>query len=109
MPQETKSVPYDPDQADVATGTVHENLEGWIPPLATDDEVRTALEKAFDYRGDVTVTLKGGGKIEGYCFDRRPGPTLAGAPCHPDNQPVPGPEGLVPRNWQRVLMSRADD
>jgi hypothetical protein len=77
MPQETKSIPYDPENADVATGTVHENLEGWIPPLASDDDVRTALEKAFDYRGDITVTLKDGGKVEGYCFDRRPGATLA--------------------------------
>jgi hypothetical protein len=77
MPQETKSIPYDPENADVATGTVHENLEGWIPPLASDDDVRTALEKAFDYRGDLTVTLKDGGKVEGYCFDRRPGATLA--------------------------------
>ncbi len=77
MPQETKSVPYDPENADHATGTVHENLEGWIPPLASDDEVRLALEKAFDFRGDITVTLKDGGKLEGYCFDRRTGPTLA--------------------------------
>ena len=77
MPQETKSVPYDPENADHATGRVHENLEGWIPPLASDDEVRAALEKAFDYRGDITVTLKDGGTVEGYCFDRRPGATLA--------------------------------
>ena len=77
MPQDTKAHPFDADQADLATGTVHENLEGWIPPLATDDEVRVALEKAFDFRGDITVTLKDGGKIEGYCFDRRTGTTLA--------------------------------
>lgn len=47
------------------------NLEGWIPPLATPAEVRLALERAFDYRGDVTLTLKSGQKIEGYIFDRR--------------------------------------
>ena len=46
-------------------------LQGWIPPLATDGEIRDALEKAFDYRGDVTLTLKDGSKIEGYLFDRR--------------------------------------
>ena len=46
-------------------------LQGWIPSLASDDEVRGALEKAFDYRGDVTITLKDGGKVEGYLFDRR--------------------------------------
>ena len=46
-------------------------LQGWIPPLASDAEVRDALEKAFDYRGDVTLTLKDGSKVEGYLFDRR--------------------------------------
>jgi hypothetical protein len=61
----------DPDALEVAPGTVHENLEGWIPALATDDEVRSALEKAFDYRGDVMLTLKNGQKLEGYIFDRR--------------------------------------
>src|SRR5438105_3281277 len=71
MPQETKSMPLDPDALEHAPGFAHENLEGWIPSLATDDEIRAALEKAFDYRGDVTITLKDGAKIEGYVFDRR--------------------------------------
>ena len=35
-----------------------------------------ALEKAFDYRGDVTITRKDGSKVEGYLFDRRTGATL---------------------------------
>ena len=61
----------DPNTLEVAPGTVHENLEGWIPTLASDDEVRAALEKAFDYRGDVTLTLKDGQNVEGYIFDRR--------------------------------------
>jgi hypothetical protein len=59
-------------------GVVHENLEGWIPPSSTDAEIREALEKAFDYRGDLTITLKDGRKIEGYVFDRRAaGPNLS--------------------------------
>lgn len=48
-----------------------------IPSLATDEEIRTALETAFDYRGDVTITRKNGVKVEGYLFDRRAGKTLA--------------------------------
>ena len=68
----------DPDSLEVAPGTVHENLEGWIPELASDAEVRSALEKAFDYRGDVTLTLKDGRKLEGYIFDRKSiGPALS--------------------------------
>ena len=76
MPQETKAHPYNAEAADAPTGFEHEKLEGWIPPLATDEEIRTALEKAFDYRGDVTITRKDGSRIEGYLFDRRTAATL---------------------------------
>jgi hypothetical protein len=62
---------------EVAPGFVHENLEGWIPELAGEDELRQALEKAFDYRGDVTLTLKSGDRIEAYIFNRETGATLA--------------------------------
>ncbi len=34
-------------------------------------EIRGALEKAFDFRGDVTITLRSGEQIVGYVFDRR--------------------------------------
>ena len=66
-----------PDELEHAAGRERENLEGWIPELATEAEVREALEKAFDYRGDITVTLKNGSRVEGYLFDRRQGATLA--------------------------------
>ena len=65
-----------PDALEVAPGTEHERLEGWIPQLASDEEIRAALEKAFDYRGDITITRKDGSKIEGYVFDRRSASTL---------------------------------
>jgi hypothetical protein len=65
------------DALEVAPGREREKLEGWIPALASDEEIRSALEKAFDYRGDVTITHKDGSKIEGYLFDRRSGASLA--------------------------------
>lgn len=65
------------DELEHIAGRDRENLEGWVPELATDAEVREALEKAFDYRGDITVTRKDGSKIEGYLFDRRTGSSLA--------------------------------
>ncbi len=65
------------DSMEVAPGFKHEKLEGWVPELAGEEEVRQALEKAFDYRGDVTITRKDGSKVEGYIFDRRTGKTLA--------------------------------
>jgi hypothetical protein len=66
-----------PDALEVAPGFAHEKIEGWIPVLATDEDLRQALEKAFDYRGDVTITRQDGTKVEGYIFDRRSGTTLA--------------------------------
>jgi hypothetical protein len=66
-----------PDEIEVAAGREREQLEGWIPALASDAEVREALEKAFDYRGDITITRKDGSQIVGYLFDRRQGSSLA--------------------------------
>jgi hypothetical protein len=66
-----------PDEIEVAAGREREQLEGWVPELASEAEVREALEKAFDYRGDVTITRKDGSKIEGYLFDRRSGSSLS--------------------------------
>jgi hypothetical protein len=65
-----------PDALEVAPGVAHENLEGWIPSVANEEDLRQALEKAFDYRGDITITRKDGTKIEGYLFDRRRGKSL---------------------------------
>jgi Zn/Cd-binding protein ZinT len=39
--------------------------------------LRLALGKALDYRGDVTLTLKNGERIEAYIFNCQTGPTLA--------------------------------
>jgi hypothetical protein len=62
---------------ELAPGTEHENLEGWIPELANDEELRQALEKALDYRGDITLTLKSGERIEAFIFNCNNGLTLA--------------------------------
>jgi hypothetical protein len=68
---------HNPDELEVAPGVERENLEGWVPELASDEDVRQALNKAFDYRGDVTITLKDGSKVDGYMFDRREGKSLS--------------------------------
>ena len=65
-----------PDALEVVEGRQRENLQGWIPALATESEIFAALEKAFDYRGDVTITRKDGSKVEGYLFDRKKGASL---------------------------------
>ena len=75
MPQETKSHPS-PAEAELAPAAIREQLEGWVPDLAGESDLRAALDKAFDYRGDVTITLRDGSSVEGYLFDRRAGATL---------------------------------
>jgi len=65
-----------PDEQEVAAGREREQLEGWIPEMATEADVREALEKAFDYRGDITITRRDGSKVEGYVFDRHNGRSL---------------------------------
>jgi hypothetical protein len=72
----TANPALDPEALEVAPGAVHESVEGWIPAMATEDDLRAALEKAFDYRGDVAITKKDGSKIDGYIFDRVAGTTL---------------------------------
>ena len=67
---------------ELAPGAEHEKLEGWVPTLAGEDDLRQALEKALDYRGDVTLTLKSGERIEAYIFNRNTGPTLAESWVH---------------------------
>lgn len=65
------------DDLEVVEGTEHHRIEGWVPELASEADLRDALEKAFDYRGDVTITRRNGERIEGYIFDRRSAATLA--------------------------------
>jgi hypothetical protein len=45
-------------------------LQGWIPELSGPDQLRDAMEKAFDYRGDVRIGLRDGSELEGFIFDR---------------------------------------
>jgi hypothetical protein len=56
------------DELEIAPGFEHQNLQG----SRVDDPAQIAegLEKAFDYRGDVTITRQDGSEIEGYIFDR---------------------------------------
>ena len=54
------------------------SYEGLVAELKDDPEgLKQALEHAFDYRGDVTLTLANGAQVEGYIFDRRTGKTLS--------------------------------
>ena len=83
MPQETKS------DAGAARGVVggavagagaeRATLQGCSFDLGDAAAIAEALEKAFDYRGDVTLGLAGGGEVSGYIFDRKRAMDLAGS------------------------------
>lgn len=45
-------------------------LEGRTFRPSTPAELSEAIEQAFDYRGDVTLTLASGTSMEGYLFNR---------------------------------------
>ena len=91
-----------PDELEHAAGRERENLEGWIPALATESEIREALEKAFDYRGDITVTRRDGTIVEGYLYDRYNAATLEKSVI----RLIPVPRAGAPT--ERVNISYAD-
>lgn len=70
------SVFDDPDSLEVVPGFDDGGLEGAMPSVATEEELRAALHLAFDYRGDITLTRRDGSTVEGYLFDRTEGATL---------------------------------
>ncbi|WP_263377788.1 hypothetical protein [Granulicella paludicola] len=90
------------DDLEHIEGRERENLEGWIPQLASEAEVREALEKAFDYRGDVTITRRDGTLVEGYLYDRRTGPSLETSVVRIMPTPKNG------ESFERVMVSYAD-
>jgi hypothetical protein len=77
MPQETKSSPGVP-LGGAATSADTLSVAGLTSELGSDPAATLEiLERAFDFRGDVTLTLRSGATVAGYLFDRRRGRTLA--------------------------------
>jgi hypothetical protein len=46
------------------------SLEGWAPALGEETKLEKVVDLAFDYRGDVTVTLDSGRALVGYVYNR---------------------------------------
>ena len=47
-----------------------ETLEGWAPVVGQGTSLEDVIDRAFDYRGDVTVIFHDGGQLVGYLFNR---------------------------------------
>ena len=45
-------------------------LEGWEPAVGVEVSLEEVVERAFDYRGDVTVVREDGTEVVGYLFNR---------------------------------------
>jgi hypothetical protein len=45
-------------------------LEGWAPEIGVEASLPEVVDKAFDYRGNVTVVTRDGTETEGYLFNR---------------------------------------
>jgi len=46
------------------------SLEGWAPEVPGEATLVEVIERAFDYRGDVTIVRLDGSEIVGYLFNR---------------------------------------
>lgn len=71
MPQETKAkgIPAQSTKGD-------RSLQGLVATRDDERALLEALEKAFDYRGDCTITRADATTVTGYIFDRRTADTL---------------------------------
>lgn len=47
-------------------------LEGWTPEVGGGLSLATIIDKAFDYRGNVTVVKVDGSETAGFLFNRNP-------------------------------------
>ena len=46
------------------------SLQGWAPLIGVETTVGEVVDRAFDYRGDVTVVTASGGELVGYVYNR---------------------------------------
>ncbi|HEU4369462.1 MAG TPA: hypothetical protein VFV05_14665 [Methylomirabilota bacterium] len=46
------------------------SLEGWAPEITDSATLAEVIDRAFDYRGDVTLVLADGRQLVGYLFNR---------------------------------------
>jgi hypothetical protein len=74
------------------------SLEGRVFRPASFDEVAEAVELAFDYRGDVTLSLTSGESLSGYIFNRR----VAGSESSLELFPADGPNA-IPIRYDKIV------
>lgn len=82
----------------MSTAMARTALQGLVWKAENEADLREGIEAAFDYRGDVTLLLKNGARIEGYLFDRRSRASLEESQVR-----------LIPTGSQQKLVFRYRD
>lgn len=75
------------DTKNHSTAGVTGSPEGRVFQPGSFNELAEAVELAFDYRGDVTVSLKSGESISGYLFNRKVGGSESYLELFPSDSP----------------------
>jgi len=47
-----------------------DSLEGWAPVIGVEATLDEVVDRAFDYRGDVTLVTASGRELVGYVYNR---------------------------------------
>jgi len=55
---------------DGLASTRESRLEGWDPVIGDEMPLEAVIDRAFDYRGDVTLVRHDGSEVVGYLFNR---------------------------------------
>lgn len=100
MPQDTKAAA----PATPADGSP--SLAGWSVDLNDPSLAREALDKAFDYRGDITLTLDDDTELAGYLYDRKQAGSLDASTVR---VLCPGSDDPVTVTYDRVRRVRFSD
>jgi hypothetical protein len=76
-----------PDTKNHSNGGVAGSPEGRVFQPASFAELAEAVDLAFDYRGDVTVSLRSGESVSGYLFNRQINGSDSYLEVFPSNSP----------------------
>ncbi|MCS6304715.1 MAG: hypothetical protein H8K07_13775 [Nitrospira sp.] len=82
------------------------SLEGRVFKPASAEETAEAVELAFDYRGDVTLSLPSGESVTGYLFNRQ----TAGDDSYLELFPIDqqGPQRISYRSIESIAFTGED-
>jgi len=100
-----------------------QSLEGQVFKVADAEERKKVIDLAFDYRGDVTLELRSGERLEGYVYDRNsqlPAPSLKLFPKNQGGTREVGYEDIVSivfsgqdtafgKSWEEWLNKKQQD